>query len=71
MRFAIDVVYLDRHHVVTGVSCHVKPWCFRMAPEGTQIVVEMCAGLIAAKQIRVKDQLYIENNPETKLENEQ
>lgn len=59
MRFDIDVIFLNRDNVVTGMSCHVKPWKLRLAPRGTRKVIEMSAGSVAHKAIKVKDQLVL------------
>ncbi len=44
MRYAIDVVFLDRHGRVLRVAGDVRPWRMRIQP-GAQSVVELQAGL--------------------------
>jgi hypothetical protein len=44
MRFAIDVVYLDRSGTVLAVRRGVRPWRMAIAPRGTHAVLELAAG---------------------------
>ncbi len=62
MRFAIDLVYLDRHKKVRKVSRAVPPWrlsaCF-----AAHSVLELPAGTIAETGTAKGDQLMIEKLP--------
>lgn len=60
MRFNLDVIFLDKHHTVTGVKSNVAPWKFCIAPSGTRKVIEMQAGAIAEHAIETADQLIME-----------
>lgn len=51
MRFAIDVVFLDRALRVIGLRQQVVPWRFVLAPAGTRFVLELPAGRIAQTQL--------------------
>lgn len=44
MRFAIDVVLLDRQGRVLAVRRGVRPWRIVLAPRGTHAVLELPAG---------------------------
>ena len=63
MRFAIDLVYLDRHHRVVKTRSSVRPWrisaCLR-----AHSVVELAAGVILETQTRQGDQLRLESTLE-------
>jgi uncharacterized membrane protein (UPF0127 family) len=51
MRFAIDVLFLDRHMRVLKAASAVRPWRAVFAPSGTEFVLELAAGKIAAAAI--------------------
>jgi len=58
MRFAIDVVFIDRDGRVVRVVSHVRPW--RMtASFRAHAVIELAAGTAAAHGITVGDFLYL------------
>lgn len=57
MRFAIDVVFLNRQMRILGLAEHVRPWRIRVAPRGTRRVLELAAGQIAAH--RLKPGIYL------------
>jgi hypothetical protein len=40
MRFALDIVFLDRDEVVLKVCAHVPPWRIAIGPPGTRSVLE-------------------------------
>jgi uncharacterized membrane protein (UPF0127 family) len=44
MRFALDIVWLDREGTVLAVGRDVRPWRFVFAPRGTRAVLEVPAG---------------------------
>jgi uncharacterized membrane protein (UPF0127 family) len=59
MRFAIDVVFLDRDGVVLGVEAGLAPW--RVAGRrGSKAVVELAAGESARRGIAVGDRLALQ-----------
>jgi uncharacterized protein len=59
MRFAIDVVFLDRELQVVGVSADVRPW--RLAGrKGARHVLELAAGGAQASEIRAGERLSLE-----------
>jgi uncharacterized membrane protein (UPF0127 family) len=57
MRFAIDLVYLDRRNVVRKVSSSVPPWrlsgCLR-----AHSVIELAAGTLKSTPVRPGDTLH-------------
>ncbi len=60
MRFAIDVVFLDRRGVVTRVAA-LAPWRMAVAFDAAS-VVELASG--AAGDIRAGDRLYRSSDPD-------
>lgn len=46
MRFAIDVVFMDKALRIVGLRPRVPPWRFVCAPQGTRFALELCAGRI-------------------------
>lgn len=59
MRFAIDVVYLDREHRILKISEHLRP--FRTsACRGARSVIEMPAGAAPAAGLAVGEVLRIQ-----------
>ena len=61
MRFAIDLVYLDREHRVTAIRPGMAPW--RMDNRRAAAVIEVNAGAAQAADLRVGDQLAFEPVP--------
>jgi uncharacterized membrane protein (UPF0127 family) len=58
MRFAIDLVFIDRDGRAVRVVPNVRPW--RMAVSlRAHAVIELAAGTAAAADIRVGDMLYL------------
>jgi len=56
MRFPIDVVFLDREHVVVGIEHSLEPW--RTAGKrGAKAVVELAAGESDRRGLAVGDRL--------------
>ena len=53
MRFAIDVVFLDRDLCVLGTAQRIRPWRGVIAPSGTSHVLELREGRIAELQLEV------------------
>lgn len=64
MRFPIDVVYLDAHNGIVGLTKAMPPQ--RLGPwiRGTQAVLELPAGTVARLGIAVGDRLEIESGDE-------
>jgi uncharacterized protein len=59
MRFAIDVVFLDRDLVVVGIEHSLGPW--RTAGRrGAKSVVELASGECERRGIQVGDALAVE-----------
>jgi uncharacterized protein len=50
MRFALDIVWLDREGTVLAVGRGVRPWRFAFAPRRTLAVLELPAGEAAQIQ---------------------
>jgi uncharacterized protein len=58
MRFAIDVVFLDRGLAVVGVERAVRPW--RVAAcRGAHSVLELAAGEVDRRELRAGDRLEL------------
>lgn len=57
MRYAIDVVFLDRHNQVTAVVANLKPRRARFAPRGTRSALELPAGAAAKQGLTRGDRL--------------
>ncbi|HMN46349.1 MAG TPA: DUF192 domain-containing protein [Povalibacter sp.] len=47
MRFAIDVLFLDRHLRILAITHQLTPYRFATAPSGTRSVLELAAGRAA------------------------
>jgi uncharacterized membrane protein (UPF0127 family) len=59
MRFAIDVLFLDRELVVVGIEPELRPWR-TAARRGAKSVVELAAGECARRGVVVGDRLAVE-----------
>jgi uncharacterized membrane protein (UPF0127 family) len=59
MRFAIDVVFIDRSGVVVKVVSALRPWRLAVGRRA-RCVLELAAGEAAARQIRPGDVLLVE-----------
>ena len=59
MRFAIDVVFLDRSLRVVKLSLHVKPFRLAAAFRGAHSALELNAGVAAEALLEKGDQLEI------------
>ena len=57
MRYAIDVLFLDRELRVLRITRGLQPWKAGWAPPGTRSVVELPAG--GAEGVAVGDQLQV------------
>jgi uncharacterized membrane protein (UPF0127 family) len=58
MRFAIDVVFLDRELRVLAIEADVSPWRTR-ARRGAKAVLELAAGEAARVRLAVGDRLVV------------
>jgi uncharacterized membrane protein (UPF0127 family) len=59
MRFAIDVIFIDRGGRIVRIVRDLAPW--RMAASfGAYATVELAAGALAARDVAIGDTLYLE-----------
>lgn len=60
MRFAIDVIFVDRNYRVVGLVENIRP--FRLSPYfwRASCAIELPVGTIVASKTRVGDQLVLE-----------
>jgi len=58
MRFAIDVVFVDRNGCVVRMVRHLTPWRMAAAWRARR-VIELPAGELHARDVRVGDRLYL------------
>jgi uncharacterized membrane protein (UPF0127 family) len=58
MRFAIDVVFVDRTGVVLKIVAALRPWRFASS-RGARCVLELSAGEAEARGIRPGDELRL------------
>lgn len=60
MRFAIDVIFVDRNFVVVGLTPNIKP--YRLSPlfHNAYYAVEVPVGVITASRTSKGDQLKLE-----------
>ena len=59
MRFAIDVLFLDRDGVVVRIVTNLEPGRIALARRARS-VVELAAGALATRDVSVGDRLYLE-----------
>ena len=62
MKFAIDLVYLDRKHTVRKVRRAMRPWRISVCPSAYSIL-ELPVGTIQSSRTEAGDQLLIEDVP--------
>lgn len=60
MRFAIDVVFLDRQGKVIRINHNLRPWRFSSIVWGARKALELAAGSAALSQTEVGDQIIFE-----------
>jgi len=60
MRFAIDVVFVDRARRVVRTQEDVRPWTFVVGARGAAEVLELPVGTIARTGTQVGDDLVYE-----------
>lgn len=58
MRFAIDVVFVDRQGFAVKIVRHLQPWRISLAA-GARAVIEMPAGTLRWGQVLPGDRLYL------------
>ena len=58
MRFALDVIFLDRENRVLKVALNMGPWRMAMA-KGAHSVIEMKAGSLTEGDLEPGDQLIL------------
>jgi hypothetical protein len=58
MRFAIDVVFVDRQGYAVKVVRNLRPWRIALAAGG-RAVIEMAAGSLRWGQVLLGDRLYL------------
>jgi len=58
MRFALDVAFVDRTGRVLKVAHALPPWRIAVAPRA-HAVIELAAGTLKARDVRVGDRLYL------------
>lgn len=58
MAFPIDLVFVDKNLIVTGVKKNIKPWKFAFNLKANS-VFEFKAGVINNSNIKLGDQLHV------------
>src|ERR1700704_4713958 len=58
MRFAIDVVFLDRDGRVLKVVRDLQPWRVALAPRA-HAVIELAGGRLESREVSVGDRFYL------------
>jgi uncharacterized protein len=59
MRFAIDVLFVDRDDRIVGLRHSFKPWRPFAAALAARYTIELPAGLLASTQTEIGDKLQI------------
>ncbi len=59
MRFALDLIYLDRERKVVGLEAGLGPNRIGKPFWKAETVIELCAGAISASRTEIGDQLRI------------
>jgi hypothetical protein len=65
MRFALDVVFVDRQGYAVKIVRNLRPWRIAIAT-GASAVIEMAAGSLRWGQVLVGDRLYLAPTPAAK-----
>ena len=60
MRFAIDIVFLDRHGTVIRINHNLRPWRISSIVWGARRVLELSAGAAARSRTQVSDRIIFE-----------
>ncbi|HUT32983.1 MAG TPA: DUF192 domain-containing protein [Planctomycetota bacterium] len=66
MKFALDVVFLDRENCVVGIDTHVKPGTLNSSCRKARSTLELPPGTVAAKRLEKGDMLQILRADEAK-----
>jgi len=61
MRFAIDVVFLNRDGVVIRINDNLRPWRISSVVWGARRALELCAGAAAQSATQVGDRIVFES----------
>ena len=61
MRFAIDVIYVNKEHVIVGIDHDLRPWRIGHFYRKVQYVIELPAGKAHETGAQVGDRLILEN----------
>ena len=61
MNFAIDCVFIDKSFCINKIVSDVKPFKFIGPFWKSSSVIELSAGFVEAKKLKVGDQLYVVN----------
>lgn len=61
MRFAIDIVFLDRRGRVIRINRELKPWRVSSLVFGARKALELAAGASERSGTRIGDQIEVEN----------
>jgi uncharacterized protein len=59
MRFTIDVIYVNKDHVIVGIDHSLKPWRLGRFYKQVRYVVELPAGTALATGTQLGDQLLL------------
>ena len=62
MSIPIDVLYVDRNHMVIGADREMKPWRIGRIYPASNYVVELPVGAIAQTETQIGDQLVVDLN---------
>ncbi len=57
MRFALDIVWLDRDGYVIGTRSNLKPWRLASGPRGSAHTLELPAGRLSSLRLQAGDRL--------------
>jgi uncharacterized protein len=60
MRFAIDVIYVNKSNIIVGIDANLKPWRIGKFYKHVQYVVELPAGTADNTGTLVGDRLVLE-----------
>jgi uncharacterized membrane protein (UPF0127 family) len=60
MRFAIDIVFLNRHGTVIRINHNLRPWRLSSVVWAARRALELSAGAAARSQTQVGDQIIFE-----------
>ena len=61
MRFAIDVIYVNKAHVIVGIDHDLRPWHIGHFNRKVRYIVELPAGKAHETGTQVGDKLILEN----------